>query len=102
MNLEAYSIKELKAMLATVERDLADIDNEHHIANDISKRFSGTVRPVEYHRRLKADIQIQLDILSFLQSGGSIQVSAHSGRLNSKAVRGAKAGKKLQRRFGVA
>ena len=77
------------------------IDNEHYIANDISKLFSGNVRPVEYHRRLKADIQIQLDILEFLQDGGTIQFSDHSGRLNSKAVRGAKAGKKLARRFGV-
>lgn len=101
MNLEAYSIKELKAMLAAVERDLASVDSEASICNDIAKRFSGTVRPVEYHRKLKADIQIQLDILSFLQEGGSIQFSAHSGKLNSKAVRGARAGRKLHRTLGV-
>ena len=34
MNISALSIKELKALLARVESDLADIDNEHKICKD--------------------------------------------------------------------
>ena len=41
MNISTLSIKELKALLARVESDLADIDNEHKICNNIAKSFTG-------------------------------------------------------------
>ena len=65
MNISGLSIKELKELLSKVESDLAHIDNEHQICNNIAKSFSGKQYVVEYNKKLKADIQIQLDILEF-------------------------------------
>ena len=102
MNINSLSIKELKSLLSKVESDLADIDNEHKICNNIAKSFSGQslYAKSEYNKKLKADIQIQLDVLDFLNNGGNIQFSDYNnGKLNTKSLRGAKAGKRLYRRF---
>ena len=105
MNISGLSIKELKALLSKVESDLADINNEHKICNNIAKSFTGQslYAKSEYNKKLKADIQIQLDLLDFINNGGNIKYCEGSGRLNSKALRGARAGKRLYRAgFGVA
>ena len=102
MNINGLSIKELKALLSQVESELSHIDNEHQICNNIAKSFSGQslYAKSEYNKKLKADIQIQLDILDFMNNGGNIQFSDYNGgRLNSKSLRGAKAGKRLYKRF---
>ena len=102
MNISALSIKELKELLSKVESDLADIDNEHQICNNIAKSFTGQslYAKSEYNKKIRADIQIQLDILEFMNNGGNIQFSDYNnGKLNSKSLRGAKAGKRLYRRF---
>ena len=104
VNINALSISELKALLSKVESDLADIDNEHKICNNIAKSFTGQslYAKSEYNKKLKADIQIQLDILEFCNNGGIIQFSdSKAVKLNSKSLKGAKAGRKLYNRFSV-
>ena len=101
MNINGLSIKELKALLSKVESELSHIDSEAAICNNIAKSFTGKTYTVEYNKKLKADIQIQLDILDFMNNGGTIKICNGSNRLNSKALKGAKAGNKLYRRFGV-
>ena len=54
----------------------------------------------EYNKKLKADIQIQLDVLDFLNNGGNIQFSDYKGaKIGSKSLKGAKAGQRLYKRF---
>ena len=101
MNINGLSIKELRALLSKVESDLANIDSEAAICNNIAKSFTGQslYAKSEYNKKLKADIQIQLDILAFIDNGGTIKFSDNNGKLNSKSLRGAKAGKRLYNRF---
>ena len=103
MNINGLSIKELKALLSKVESDLANIDSEAAICNNIAKSFTGQslYATSEYNKKLKADIQIQLDILAFIDNGGTIKFSDNNGKLNSKSLRGAKAGKRLYNKFAV-
>ena len=105
MNISGLSIKELKELLSKVESDLAHIDNEHQICNNIAKSFSGQslYAKSEYNKKLKMDIQIQLDILEFMNNGGIIKFADNDiARFTKKNVRGARAGKKLYNRFSVA
>ena len=102
MNISALSIKELKELLSKVESDLADIDNEHKICNNIAKSFSGQslYAKSEYNKKLKADIQIQLDILEFMNNGGIIRFCDNNAtKMTKKNVRGARAGNKLYKAF---
>ena len=102
MNISALSIKELKELLSKVESDLADIDNEYHICNNIAKSFTGQslYAKSEYNKKIKADIQIQLDILDFMNNGGSIQFSDYKGaNITSKSLKGSRAGQRLYKRF---
>ena len=102
MNINSLSIKELKELLSKVESDLADIDNEHKICNNIAKSFTGQslYAKSEYNKKIRADIQIQLDILEFINNGGIIKYNDNStGRLNSKSLKGARAGKRLYNKF---
>ena len=82
--LSKMSITELKQLLSCVNQDIKSIkraekiaaDNqpsEYDICNDIAKRFTGKVypKPVE-NAKLKADIQIQQDILDYLNNGNHI------------------------------
>ena len=84
MNIENLSIIELKQLLACVNQDLKSIkrkekiaakpvDNEAIICNDIAKRFTGNkqVNPVQ-NAKILADIQIQKDILDYINNGGMI------------------------------
>ena len=102
MNINGLSISELKALLSKVESELAAVDNEAAICNNIAKSFSGKslYATSEYHKKIKADIQIQLDILAFMDNGGSIQFSEYKGApLSSKSLKGARAGQRVYRRF---
>ena len=103
MNITALSLSELKALLSKVESELKSIDSEAAICNNIAKSFTGQslYAKSEYNKKLKADIQIQLDILDFMNNGGHIQYSDHSGKLNNKSIRGAKSGIRLYRKFAV-
>jgi hypothetical protein len=102
MNINGLSLKELKALLSKVESELNSIDSEAAICNNIAKSFSGNKQyTVEYNKKLKADIQIQLDILEFMNNGGAIKFCAPSNKLNNKSIKGAKAGLKLYRKFAV-
>jgi hypothetical protein len=82
--LSNMSITELKQLLSCVNQDLKSIKkaekiaaenvpSEYDICNDIAKRFTNKQynKPVE-NAKLKADIQIQQDILDFLNSGKHI------------------------------
>jgi hypothetical protein len=82
--LSNMSITELKQLLSCVNQDLKSIKkrekiaannvpSEYDIANNIAKSFTGKVypKPVE-NAKLKADIQIQQDILDYLNNGGHI------------------------------
>ena len=104
MNISSLSIKELRELLTKVESELAHIDSEAQICNNIAKSFSGQslYAKSEYNKKIKADIQIQLDILEFIENKGVIQFSNYKGaKLNSKSLRGAKSGNKLYKRFSV-
>ena len=112
MNIENLSIIELKQLLARVNHDLkmnkptikrvkknnAPVYSELAECNLIAKRFTKTViiENVE-NKKIKQDIQIQHDILDFIHNGGQI-ITSKSNKINSKAVRGAKAGARLSRK----
>jgi hypothetical protein len=91
MDLSGLSITELKQMLARVNHDLklnkptmsraskraakalSPIISEYAECNIIAQKFTGTkaLSPV-HNAKLKADIQIQKDILEFINNGGHI------------------------------
>jgi len=112
MNLENLSLTELKQLLARVNHDLKmnkptikrikqekpPVLSDYDIANNIAKTFTNKqyVKPVE-NAKLIADIQIQKDILDYLNSGNHIITAKPSNKLNSKALRGAKSGIRLSR-----
>jgi hypothetical protein len=102
MNINALSLSELRVLLAKVESELNHIDSEGAICNNIAKSFTGKTYTIEYNKKLKADIQIQLDILEFMNNGGHIQFSDYKGaKIGTKNVKGAKAGRKLYNKFAV-
>lgn len=102
MNLELLSLSELRALLSKVDNELANIDNEHNICNNIAKSFTGKQYPAPVmNKKIIADIAIQKDILEYLNNGGRIITANTTGRINSKAVKGAKAGAKLYRKYAV-
>jgi hypothetical protein len=93
MDLSGLSIIELKQLLAQVNHDLklnkptmsrkaksaakkAAVNNtlsELAECNIIAKRFSGNkALPIEHNKKIKQDIQIQQDILDYLNNGGHI------------------------------
>ena len=82
--LSNMSLTELKQLLACVNQDIKSIkkaekiaaDNqpsEYEICNTLSAKFNKniTIESVE-NAKLKADIQIQKDILEYLNNGGHI------------------------------
>jgi hypothetical protein len=87
MNIEALSILELKQLLARVNHDLKlnkptikrqkkiaiITESEGLICNKIAAVYTGTkALPPSDNDKLKADIQIQKDILEFMNNGGNI------------------------------
>jgi len=116
MDIKSLSITELKQLLSRVNQDISSIkradkaaarkaaimDNEYIVANDIAKRFTNKQYPAPIqNKRIIQDIAIQRDILDYLNNGGHIITAKTTGRLTSKAVRGARAGIKLYRKFAV-
>ena len=83
MNIEGLSIKQLKALLSTVNADIKaaapvlskpiKADNEGIICNTIAQQYTGNkqVNTVT-NKRLIQDIAIQHDILDYLNSGKTI------------------------------
>ena len=99
--IKSLSLTELKQLLARVNTDLASIKRAKRVTakaavvnaisdlaecNIIAKSFTGNkqVNPVQ-NAKLKADIQIQKDILEFMNNGGMIITakSRKSKKLNS-------------------
>ena len=87
MNIENLSIIELKQLLARVNHDLKMnkptikrvkkplkvVDNEFLLCNYIAKRFTVNKQVNQViNGKLKADIQIQKDILEYIHNGGMI------------------------------
>ena len=94
--LSNMSIAELKQLLSCVNQDLKSIKkaekiaaeyvpSEYDICNDIAKRFTNKqyAKPVE-NRRIKEDIQIQKDILDFLNSNNNNHIIT---RVNRKKIK---------------
>ena len=120
MDIEALSkmsITELKQLLSCVNQDIKSIKRKENAAkkaavnntiselaecNIISQRFTNKQydKPVQ-NGKIKADIQIQKDILDYLNNGGHIITSNTTGRLTSAPLKGARAGIRLYRRFAV-
>jgi CRISPR/Cas system endoribonuclease Cas6 (RAMP superfamily) len=112
-DINNLSIKELKQLLAQVNHDLKmnkptikrqkKIEiiepSEYDIANSIAKTFTNKQydKPVE-NAKLIADIQIQKDILDYLNNGNVIITAKPSNKINSKALKGARAGIRLSRK----
>jgi hypothetical protein len=86
--LSNMSLSELKQLLACVNQDIKSIKRRENAAkkaavnneisegvlcNNIAKRFTGKVyaKP-EQNAKIKQDIQIQQDILDYLNNGGHI------------------------------
>jgi len=86
--LSNMSITELKQLLACVNQDIKSIKRKENAAkkaavnntlselaecNIIAQRFTGKQYPAPIeNRRIKEDIQIQQDILDYLNNGGHI------------------------------
>ena len=101
MDLSGLSIIELKQLLSRVNHDLKmnkptikrikkeiiPEPSEYDIANNIAKSFTGKVytKPVE-NRRIKEDIQIQSDILDFLNNGGMIKTRVSRKKIKPLSV----------------
>jgi hypothetical protein len=99
MNLDNMSIIELKQLLSCVNQDIKSIKRKENAlkkaavnntvselaeCNIIAKRFTKTViiENIE-NKKIKQDIQIQKDILDFLNNGGRIITAKR--RKSSKA-----------------
>ena len=85
MNIENLSITELKQLLSCVNHDIKSIKkrenalkqiaevNEYELCNNYSAKFSKTVIIENIsNKKIKQDIQIQTDILDYLNNGGHI------------------------------
>ena len=82
--LSNMSLSELKQLLSCINQDIKSIKKaekiaaeyvptEFEICNDIAKRFTNKQydKPIE-NKKIKQDIQIQKDILDYLNSGNHI------------------------------
>jgi hypothetical protein len=103
MNLDNMSITELKQLLSCVNQDIKSIKRKENAAkkaavnnaiselaecNIIAQRFTGNkqVKPVE-NAKLIADIQIQKDILDFLNNGGRIITAKTRNKVKCQTFR---------------
>jgi hypothetical protein len=97
--LSNMSITELKQLLSCVNQDLKSIKRaekiaannvptEYALCNDIAKRFTNKQydKPVE-NAKLKADIQIQQDILDYLNNGGRIITAKTRNKVKCQTFR---------------
>ena len=80
------SITELKQLLSCVNQDIKSIKRAENAAkkapvlselaecNIIAQKFTGNkALPIEHNKKLTADIQIQRDILDYLNNGNNIK-----------------------------
>ena len=101
--LSNMSITELKQLLSCVNQDIQSIKkqkrrekiakvnneiSEGALCNNIAQRFTGKVyaKPVE-NAKLKADIQIQQDILDYLNNGGHIITAKTRNKVKCQTFR---------------
>ena len=101
--IQNMSITELKQLLARVNTDLASIKRAKRVTakaavvnaisdlaecNIIAKSFTGNkqVNPVQ-NAKLKADIQIQKDILEFMNNGGMIITAKTRSKVKCQTFR---------------
>jgi len=98
--LSNMSIAELKQLLSCVNQDLKSIKRRDNAAkkapvlselaecNIIAQRFTGKQydKPVE-NAKLKADIQIQQDILDYLNNGGRIITAKTRNKVKCQTFR---------------
>jgi hypothetical protein len=102
-DIHNLSIIELKQLLAQVNHDLkmnkptikrvrkapaAIIESEGVLCNKIAANYTGTkALPVEHNKKLKADIQIQQDILDYLNNGGRIITAKTRNKVKCQTFR---------------
>ena len=102
MELSGLSIIELKKLLARVNHDLkmnkptikrikkdnAPVLSELAECNIIAKRFTKvvTIENIE-NKKIKQDIQIQKDILAFINNGGTIKVAKSRNKVKCQTFR---------------
>jgi len=101
--LSNMSIAELKQLLSCVNQDLQSIKRQKRITkkaavnntiselaecNIIAQRFSGNKAVIpEHNAKLKADIQIQQDILEYLNNGGHIITAKRRNKVKCQTFR---------------
>jgi hypothetical protein len=103
MNLDNMSIIELKQLLSCVNQDIKSIKRKENAAkkiaanntvselaecNIIAKRFTKTViiENIE-NKKIKQDIQIQKDILEFINNGGRIITAKTRNKVKCQTFR---------------
>jgi hypothetical protein len=97
--LSKMSITELKQLLSCVNQDIKSIKraekiaaenvpSEYDIANSIAKTFTNKQYPAPIeNRRIKEDIQIQRDILDYLNNGGRIITARTRNKVKCQTFR---------------
>jgi len=96
INIKSLSIADMRVLLSQLDNEIKIAEKPVNLDNELAKRYSGNKQVVsDTHKRLKADIQIQKDILEFMNNGGIIKSGYNSNRLSNKSVKGAVAGLKL-------
>jgi hypothetical protein len=97
--LSKMSITELKQLLSCVNQDIKSIKkrekiaaenvpSEYDIANSIAKTFTNKQYPAPIeNRRIKEDIQIQRDILDYLNNGGHIITAKTRNKVKCRTFR---------------
>jgi hypothetical protein len=97
--LSKMSITELKQLLSCVNQDIKSIKkrekiaaenvpSEYDIANSIAKTFTNKQYPAPIeNRRIKEDIQIQRDILDYLNNGGHIITAKTRSKVKCQTFR---------------
>ena len=101
--LSNMTITELKQLLSCVNQDISSIKkqkrrakiaainneiSEGALCNNIAQRFTGTKAvPPSDNNKLKADIQIQQDILDYLNNGGHIITAKRRNKVKCQTFR---------------
>ena len=98
MDITSLSVSELKALLSKLDNDIKaaapvikpvpKVDNELVLCNRIAATFTGKQynKPVQ-NAKLIADIQIQKDILDFLNNGGRIITAKTRNKVKCQTFR---------------
>ena len=101
--LSNMTITELKQLLSCVNQDISSIKkqkrrekiaainneiSEGALCNNIAQRFTGNKAvPPSDNNKLKADIQIQQDILDYLNNGGHIITAKRRNKVKCQTFR---------------